>query len=386
MAKGRALRSGYSTGACAAAAAQGATRLLVSSTGSEASLELPWRRPGARSVAFALVHPEQGPGWAACGVVKDAGDDPDVTDKLEIRARVEWQDASDAGKGPVEIVLEGGPGVGRVTKPGLAVAVGEPAINPVPREMIHAAVTAVLASAGHASGGTLRVEISVPAGAETARKTLNARLGILGGISILGTTGVVIPMSADAWRATIDAGLDVARAAGLSRVVLSHGRSSEAAAEALFSELPEEAFILMGDHVGHALDAAAARGLEILLAGQFAKFCKVSAGFFETHVKDSTLRMGVVAELLRGAGFPPDQVAAALAANTAREVFQWLADRGAGGDRGVFTGLTRAVARVAGQRVAGAVSVETLLFDYQKQLLARCGPGTRPPPAPGIEP
>ena len=169
-------------------------------------------------------------------------------------------------------------------------------------------------------------------------------------------------------------GLDVARGADLSRVVLSHGRSSEAAAEVAFPELPEEAFILMGDHVGYALDAAAARGLEILLAGQFAKFCKVSAGYFETHVKDSTLRMGVVAELLRHAEFPPDQVAAALGANTAREVFQWLADRGAGRDRGVFEGLTRAVARVAAARVADAVPVEALLFDYQKRLLARCGP------------
>ncbi len=373
MAKGRTLRSGYTTGACAAAAAKGATQLLVSGNSAEATLELPWRRPDARPVAFALVQPEQGSGWAACGVIKDAGDDPDVTDKLEIRARVEWQAGSAVDGGPAEILLDGGLGVGRVTKPGLAVAVGGPAINPVPREMIIAAVAEVLA-AGRFSGGTLRVEIRVPAGAEIAKKTLNARLGILGGISILGTTGVVIPMSTDAWRATIDAGLDVARAAGLFRVVLSHGRSSEAAAETLLSELPEEAFILMGDHVGYALDAAAARGLEILLAGQFAKFCKVSSGHFETHVKDSTLRMGVVAELLRHAEFPPDQVAAALGANTAREVFQWLADRGGGGDRGVFAGLTRAVARVAAGRVAGAVSVEALLFDYQKRLLARCGP------------
>lgn len=360
----RELRSGYTTGACAAAAAQGATRCLVHGAAANATLELPWKRPGAVPVTFPLVNREQGDGWAAYGVIKDAGDDPDVTDKLEIRARVAW------AEGPPGIVLEGGPGVGRVTKPGLAVAVGGPAINPVPRQMILAAVGDVLAALAAPPARALRIEISVPAGAEVARKTLNARLGILGGISILGTTGVVIPMSADAWQATIAAGLDVARAGGLSQVVLSHGRSSEAAAQQLLPHLPEEAFVLMGDHVGYALDATAERGLGIVLAGQFAKFCKVSAGHFETHVKDSTLGMEVVAELLRGAGFTPAAVAEALAANTARQVFHWLAENG---DRGVFAGLTGTVARVAAARVAGAVPVEALLFDYQKQLLARCG-------------
>jgi len=360
----RDLRSGYTTGACAAAAAQGATRCLVHGAAARATLELPWQRPGAVPVTFSLVNREQGDGWAACGVIKDAGDDPDVTDKLEIRARAAWTD------GPLGVVLEGGPGVGRVTKPGLAVAVGGPAINPVPRQMILAAVDHVLAARTAPPARALRIEISVPAGVEVARKTLNARLGILGGISILGTTGVVIPMSADAWQATIAAGLNVARAAGLSQVVLSHGRSSEAAAQTLLSHLPEEAFVLMGDYVGYALDAAAERGLGVVLAGQFAKFCKVSAGHFATHVKDSTLGMGVVAELVHGAGFPPAAVSEALSANTARQVFHWLAEHG---DRGVFAGLTRAVARVAEGRVAGAVPVEALLFDYQKRLLASWG-------------
>jgi cobalt-precorrin-5B (C1)-methyltransferase len=357
----RRLRSGFTTGACAAAAAQGAVRLLLGEPPRCAILNLPWERPDSRPVEFTLVKPASGPGWAECGVIKDAGDDPDVTDGAEIRARVAW-----AAAGEPEYLLAAGPGVGRVTKPGLAVPVGEPAINPVPRDMIRAAVDGVLAGGKRRP---VRVQISVPAGAELATRTLNARLGILGGISILGTTGVVIPMSTDAWRATIDAGLDVALAAGLGQVVLSHGRSSEAAAEQLLPALPEEAFVLMGDHVGYALSAAARRGLEVVLAGQFAKFCKVSAGHFETHVKDSTLHMSVVADLLRDAGFPAAEAEAAFAANTAREVFHWLSDRG---DRGVFHALTRTVARLASERVAGAVKVEALLFDYQKQLLARC--------------
>lgn len=334
--------------------------MLLGELPSTAILHLPWEQPSAAPVEFPLVHVVRGDGWAECGVVKDAGDDPDVTDGTEIRARVAWAEPDRPS-----FSLGGGHGVGRITKPGLALPVGEPAINPIPRRMIRHAVEDALAA--HPSR-PVQVVVSVPAGVELAARTLNARLGILGGISILGTTGVVIPMSADAWTATIDSALDVARAAGLTQVVLSHGRSSEAAAEQLFPEQPEEAFVLMGDHVGYALDAAADRGLSVLLAGQFAKFCKVSAGNFATHVKDSTLHMNVVAELLRGAGFSAAEADSALAANTAREVFHWLCERG---DRGVFLALTRRVARVASGRVGGRVAVEALLFDYQKQLLAR---------------
>ncbi|RMG88269.1 MAG: cobalamin biosynthesis protein CbiD [Candidatus Dadabacteria bacterium] len=379
----RKLRSGFTTGACAAAAAKGAALRLFGRAADGVTLDLPWGRPEARPVRFALVNPAGGDGWAACGVVKDAGDDPDVTDGLEIRASVALDPVPPGGRrhdhsdiensrpsGPAEtaIRIEGGEGVGRITKPGLALPVGEPAINPVPRRMIEAAVRDALAEAGVSGPVGLTVVISVPRGAEVARKTLNARLGILGGLSILGTTGIVVPMSHDAWRATIDAGLDVARAAGLGRVVLSHGRSSEAAAQALFPELPEEAFVLMGDHVGYALDAAARRGLSIVLAGQFAKFCKVAAGHFATHVKDSRLDKELVAELLAEAGFPPERVEAARAANTAREVFEGLLT---GGDRGVFRALCRRVAARAAERAGGRVPVEAVLFGYDKAVLAR---------------
>jgi cobalt-precorrin-5B (C1)-methyltransferase len=204
-----------------------------------------------------------------------------------------------------------------------------------------------------------------------ASRTLNARLGIEGGISILGTTGIVIPMSTDAWRATVDAGLDVAQAGGVERVVLSHGRSSEAAAQVLFAgELPAEAFVLMGDHVGYALEGAADRRLGIVLAGQFAKFCKVAAGHFATHVKDSALDLGVLARLLREAGFPAADAERALNANTAREVFQRLAREG---DRGVFRALTEMVAERASQRIGERVGVAAVLFGYDKAPLARHG-------------
>ncbi|MEW6487779.1 MAG: cobalt-precorrin-5B (C(1))-methyltransferase CbiD [Thermodesulfobacteriota bacterium] len=378
MAAKRRLRTGFTTGACAAAAAKGATLLLLgrSPAPTSVSLRLPWGAPHAAGWDFDLVGCTRTGRSAECGVVKDAGDDPDVTDGVEIRASVSREGSAPAAAGvaPLEIFVEAGPGVGRVTKPGLALPVGEAAINPVPREMIRGAVADALAEAEVPAQGTLRVVVSVPRGEEIAGRTLNARLGILGGLSILGTTGIVIPLSADAWRATVDAALDVARAAGVPFVVLSHGRSSESAAQALFPELPPESFVLMGDHVGYSLDAAASRGLAVVLAGQFAKFCKVAGGSFETHVKDSALDRGLLRDLLREAGFPGPDAEAALGANTAREVFHRLLETG---DRGVFEALARRVARRASERIAQgggrSVPVAAVLFGYDKALLARGG-------------
>ena len=381
------LRTGFTTGACAAAAAKGATLILLGKPVREAELRLPWESATGSTVRFPLVGVRRGDRWASCGVAKDAGDDPDVTDGVEIRASVRWEDefpglqrivhseplfrVRSEAAGPVSIRLEGGEGVGRVTRPGLPVPVGEPAINPVPRRMIEAAVREALDAAGFAGRGALLVVIRVPRGAELAEKTLNARLGILGGLSILGTTGIVIPMSADAWKATIDSALDVARAAGLVLAVLSHGRSSEAAAQQQLRHLPPEAFVLMGDHVGHALDGASARGLGVVLAGQFAKFCKVAGGHFETHVRDSALDLQVLAEILREAGFSEAEADRALRANTAREVFQRLEREG---DRRAFRVLVRSVAERASARVQGAIPVEAILFGYDRTPLAswRC--------------
>lgn len=378
MAATRRLRTGFTTGACAAAAAKGAALLLLGREPSSVRLRLPWGSPDASDAAFAISGCRHGEFGVECGVVKDAGDDPDVTDGVEIRAAASWDrgDRTPPGGPAPRVVVEAGPGVGRVTKPGLALPVGEPAINPVPRAMIEAAVGEALAEAGATApaGAALRVVVSIPRGEEVAARTLNARLGILGGLSLLGTTGIVIPLSADAWRATVDTTLDVARAAGIPCVVLSHGRSSESAAQALFPEFPPESFVLMGDHVGHSLEAAASRGLPVVLAGQFAKFCKVAAGSFETHVKDSALDRGLLRDLLREVGFPDADAEAALGANTAREVFHRLL---ATGDRGVFEALARRVARRASDRIAQrggrSVPVAAVLFGYDKGLLARGG-------------
>jgi cobalt-precorrin-5B (C1)-methyltransferase len=199
------------------------------------------------------------------------------------------------------VVIEGGEGIGRVTKPGLAVPPGQWAINPVPRRMIEEEMRRVFS--GHQSPVTSHCLLSIPDGTTRAKKTLNERLGIVGGLSILGTTGIVRPVSAQAWTDTIDAALDVAMACGCDMVILSTGRSSEMVAQKSLGtgdrgpgtgkRLQEEAFVMMGDHVGYALRSCARKGVRrVVLAGQFAKLLKIACGHGQTHVSSSQLDLG----------------------------------------------------------------------------------------------
>jgi cobalt-precorrin-5B (C1)-methyltransferase len=214
-------------------------------------------------------------------VIKDAGDDPDVTHGAAIGARVWRRETPEAGE---DIILLGGEGVGRVTRPGLPVAAGEPAINPVPRRMIRRALRRVWEEIGPGGPRRLTVEIFVPRGEELARHTLNPRLGIVGGISILGTTGLVKPFSHQAYRATIAASLRVAKAAGLRHIGFSTGGKSEGYLKALRPGLPEAALVQMGDYVRFALKVAAHMGFaEITAAAFFGKALKIAQGFGHTH-------------------------------------------------------------------------------------------------------
>ncbi len=310
----RPLRSGFTTGACAAAATRGAA-LLLRDRSPVAAVEI--GLPAGFVARFPLQGQELAGDAARCFVIKDAGDDPDVTHGVEVHATVRLLPAAAGEDG---VLLRGGPGIGRVTKPGLAVAVGEWAINPVPRQMILAAVRSVFP----APQG-VEVTLSIPDGAQRARRTLNARLGIRGGLSILGTSGVVRPISHQAWTDTLDVALDVALAAGCESVVLSTGRSSEAAAQALLQEhagFPEEAFVMMGDHVGFALQACHRKGVPgALLAVQFAKLLKIACGHPQTHVSASRLDLSQLVRWARQSGLD-DAVAAGLeCANTAREIY-----------------------------------------------------------------
>ena len=272
------LRQGFSTGTAAAAAAQGALYELLGRICPE-RVEVPL--PGGGNLTVPLHRHGRTGDTGEAVVIKDAGDDPDVTNKAEIGARV-WR--LDGPETAGDITFMAGAGVGRVTKPGLVLAVGEPAINPVPRRMIKKALQQVWGEVAPEAPVPLAVEIFVPRGQELARHTLNPRLGIMGGISILGTTGLVKPFSHQAYRATIAASLRVARAAGLSHIAFSTGGKSEGYLKGFLPELPEEAFVQLGDYVRFALKVAAGMKFpEITTAAFFGKALKIAQGFGHTH-------------------------------------------------------------------------------------------------------
>lgn len=312
------LRTGYTTGACAAAAAKGAAQMLVNQAlVSEVSIDL----PAGVSATFQLNGQFFSANEASCFVIKDAGDDPDVTNGAEVHALVKLNPPQPHFvKGGSFIIIEGGAGIGKVTKPGLAVAPGEWAINPVPRTMIEQAISDVF-SPFNIHHSTFTTVISIPDGEERAKKTLNARLGIIGGLSILGTTGIVRPISAKAWTDTIDAALDVAKACGCKTVILSTGRSSEMTAQKHLPHLPEEACIMMGDHVAYALRACATRGfMQPTIACQFAKLLKIACGYENTHAAASELDLAVLRRWAEATNVSPEKLAIIAHANTAREI------------------------------------------------------------------
>jgi cobalt-precorrin-5B (C1)-methyltransferase len=319
----RQLRTGFSTGAAAAAAAKAAlVHLLTGGAPAVVSIPLPsgQRLDIAISQTVALS-----PSQARATVIKDAGDDPDVTNGAAIQALVSLPAAAAPG-----VVISGGPGVGRVTRPGLPVAVGEPAINPVPREMIEAAVQEAWQTLG-TTGQPLAalVEISVPEGERLARRTLNPRLGILGGISILGTTGLVKPFSHEAYTATIDSALAVALAAGQTEVVLTTGGRSEKQAQALRPDLPELCFVQIADFFGHALQQARKQGLGRLgVVCYFGKAIKQAQGLSCTHAHRAPLELLRLAGWLEEAGAEGMLCQAVRQANTARHALEILAQAG----------------------------------------------------------
>jgi len=350
------LRSGYTTGACAAAAAKGAALMLRDQNlCGEVSIDL----PAGFSASFQLHGQYFSQNEASCFVVKDAGDDPDVTNGAEVhalmmRAHTHLPLVED-GK---TIIIEGGAGIGRMTKPGLAIPPGEWAINPVPRQMIQQAIGSVL-SESDIQNSEFKVIISIPDGEERAKKTLNARLGIIGGLSILGTSGIVRPISTKAWTDTIDAALDVAKACGCETVVLSTGRSSEMAAQKHLSNLPEEACIMMGDHVAYTLQACARRGfMAPIIACQFAKMLKIACGYENTHAAASELDLAVLHKWAEDANTQPEKLAIIAHANTAREIAV------ATGFDMALMGLVAARARKAAAIHAPGITLCPLLCRY----------------------
>ncbi len=269
---GKTLRRGWTTGACAAAAAKAATSALLG-RGFPDPVRI--TLPKGQTPAFALADHAQGDGWAEAAVIKDAGDDPDVTHGATIRVRMA---RGTAGQG---LVFHAGNGVGTVTKPGLPLAIGEPAINPVPRLMIDHAVADVLSQTGAAPD--FDVTVCVDNGEELARHTWNGRLGIVGGLSILGTTGIVRPFSCSAWIASIHRGIDVAVASGTPHVIAATGATSEGVARALYG-LDESACLDMGDFAGGVLKYLRRHPVpRLTLAGGIAKLTKLAQGAMDLH-------------------------------------------------------------------------------------------------------
>lgn len=355
--KSEGMRTGYTTGTCAAAAATAAAlTLLHGIVPEDVTIDLPIGRPATLPVhSWSL-----GDGYARCGVVKDAGDDPDVTHGAEICARVEW--TTDDGT----VTIEGGSGVGVVTRPGLGLEIGAAAINPVPRQMITAAVLGVLTSAGERRG--VRVVVEVPEGETLAKRTLNARLGIVGGISILGTTGVVTPYSTSAYKACIAQAIDVARASGYDHLVLTTGGRSERFARR-FVDLPEVCFIQMADFAGFALQQCARKGArKVTICAMIGKMSKLAAGHLQTHVSSSRVDPAFLERVAVGCGADQGMAAAIRAANTARHAGDLALSAGLDC---VFEEISRLACGTCRQHVREALSVDCILTDFDGNILGR---------------
>ena len=305
------LRYGWTTGACATAATTAAyTALLTGEFPDPVQIHL----PHDKHPAFALARELLEDGAATVGIVKDAGDDPDVTHGALISARVTHGDPASG------VVFRAGQGVGTVTKPGLPLPVGEPAINPMPRRFITEHVAAV--ATAHGGTGDVVVEISVENGEELARRTWNPRLGILGGLSILGTTGVVVPYSCSSWIDSIRRGIDVARAAGHRHVAGCTGSTSERVVTDLYG-LPEDALLDMGDFAGAVLKYLRRHPVpRLTIAGGIGKLAKLADGHLDLHSGRSQVSTESLATMVRDAGGSPELVDGVRAANTALDALQ----------------------------------------------------------------
>ncbi|MBI1418234.1 MAG: cobalt-precorrin-5B (C(1))-methyltransferase [Limimaricola sp.] len=338
------LRRGWTTGACATAATKAALMRLWGGAFPEAvGITLP---KGERPV-FAVAHRAEGPGWAEAGIVKDAGDDPDVTHGALIVARV----APSAGG----VVFRAGPGVGTVTLPGLPVPVGDPAINPVPRAMMDEVVAELAAE--HARAPDVEITLSVPGGETIAEKTWNPRLGIVGGLSILGTTGVVRPFSCAAWIASIHRGIDVARAGGLAHVAGCTGATSERVVQALYG-LPDHAMLDMGDFAGGLLKYLARHPVaHITIGGGIGKMLKLAQGAVDLHSGRSQADFAVLADRLGDARLSE--------VNTALEAYEIA------GEKMATVVATDALERVRTLLGPAPVAADIVIIDRAGRILAR---------------
>jgi cobalt-precorrin-5B (C1)-methyltransferase len=343
VARARGLRTGWTTGTCASAAAKAAAIALATGTPPR---QVDVALPGGARVTF----PVEAAGPATCVVLKDAGDDPDCTDGARVTAAVSWRRS-----GEKDPLLVAGSGVGTITLPGLGLPVGAPAINPVPRRMI-------VASLGEAVDRPVQVSFSVPGGEEMAARTTNARLGIVGGISILGTTGIVRPFSTAAYRASVVQQVDVAAAQGHDHMVLATGSRSERAAQRLLPDVADLCVVEVGDFTGVCLRRVAQRGMaRATFVGMAGKIAKLAAGVMMTHFHRSRVDTALLATVAAESAAPAGVVAAATETETARHFFDACI---AAGCLEPLAALCRRAADACRRHVAGALAVDVLMVDY----------------------
>lgn len=342
------LRSGFTTGACAAAAAKAAAGILL---GDPAPKEVEVGLPDGERVRFPVVFSRREDDSAVAAVRKDAGDDPDVSHGALVLASVSWT-------GDGDVIFAAGEGVGTVTKAGLQVAVGEPAINPVPRSMIRAAVREI-------TDRGLKITLSIPGGEELAAKTFNPRLGIAGGLSILGTNGRVRPFSCQALRAALKCSLDVAGANGVDAPVFVPGRIGEKAVERYFA-LPPEQVIQIGNEWGYMIDSAVECGFSRLLAlGHPGKLAKLATGEWDTHSSRSRAAICFVEEFsarILGRKLPESKTVEGLMGDLSAEEKRVLADR-----------MACEIKSAIDCRVGERMKVSVVLIDIKSEWLGSAG-------------
>jgi cobalt-precorrin-5B (C1)-methyltransferase len=349
-------RTGFTTGACAAAAAKAAVRCLLQGRPVE---RIETTLPNRQKVTFVLHRCEWKGDHAVASVIKDAGDDPDCTHGAEIVTTVFLTQTP-------KIELVNGNGVGMITKPGLGLEIGAPSITPIPRKNITEMILEELKD-GPPRGA--KVVISVPGGEEMAKQTTNERLGIMGGISILGTTGIVRPYSTAAFKASVVQEIEVAYAQGVEEMVLTTGGKSEQFARAQFPSFPDESFIQVGDFIGVGLKAAARKKMRrVYIVGMMGKLSKMANGKMQTHASGSQVNTELLARLAKEAG-AGEQICEQIKQGTTARYALELAEKA--GCRELTKLLCRDVTHVAENHIARAVKVHTYLFDFDGKLLAQ---------------
>ncbi|MDD5033789.1 MAG: cobalt-precorrin-5B (C(1))-methyltransferase [Methylococcaceae bacterium] len=361
--KTKGTRKGFTTGACSAAAAKAATLGLVLG---EVPEEVECELPNGQRVRFAVGEGHCQGEQAHAMVIKDAGDDPDVTDKAPLTADVRLLHDSTG-----QVQLKGGTGVGIVTLQGLGLEVGGPAINPVPRRNIEYNVRTAAGSL--LERASLEVTLSVPGGEEMAKKTLNYRLGIIGGISILGTTGIVHPYSTAAFRASVIQGIEVAANQGQHTVVLTTGGRTE---KFVIGELPQLApacFVQMGDFLQYALDTVVRCGIpHVVIGGMVGKLTKIAQGETITHANRSAVDTDLLAELAADVGAPAEVCEDIRRSEMARYASERMEALGL--ITAFYQALGHRVIRTLFERYPGRFSLRILMCDFEGNKLAEvCG-------------